>query len=166
MPDSARSLGPQLLVVLAAACSPSGTDGADQLLLGPRVGTVIPEPVFRDFYTALPAQQTVVGDPAAWRALWDGVTWGVSPEPPLPAVDFSRDLVLVAAMGRRPTGGYAVTIDSVYRHERGTAAYVTETEPGTGCITTQALTAPAVGVTVPKEVAPIQFVVRRAVHDC
>ena len=165
MPDLARSLSPCLLVLLAA-CSPSGTDGGDQMLLGPRVGTVIPEPVFRDYYTALQAQQTVVGDADAWRVLWDGVTWGESPKPPLPPVDFTRDLVLVAAMGGRGTGGYAVTIDSIYRHERGTVAYVTESEPGPHCYTTQALTAPAVGVAVPKEVAPIQFVVGRAVHDC
>ncbi|HEU5171419.1 MAG TPA: hypothetical protein VFU46_12815 [Gemmatimonadales bacterium] len=55
----------------------------------------------------------VISDESAWRTPWTWVHALMEPEPPLPAVDFGASILLVAATGTRPTGGYAITIDSI-----------------------------------------------------
>ena len=45
------------------------------------------------------AAQQVVRDPAAWQALWARLHVNASPTPALPAVDFAKDMLVVAAMG-------------------------------------------------------------------
>jgi hypothetical protein len=34
--------------------------------------------------------------------------------PAAPDIDFSREMIIVAAMGPRPTSGYAITIEEAY----------------------------------------------------
>ena len=66
----------------------------------------------------------VVRDREAWVDVWKRIHRlhpyrGPSPEPPpLPEIDFSREMVMVAAMGRRPSSGYAIIIDRAYVYER------------------------------------------------
>ncbi len=52
-----------------------------------------------------------------------------------PAVDFSRDIVIVAAAGQRATGGNAIAVERVNRTGDGLAVEVVETNPGPGCMT-------------------------------
>jgi hypothetical protein len=44
---------------------------------------------------------------------WQAHTANVTPAPPPPAVDFSREMVLVSLLGTRPTSGYGVRITAV-----------------------------------------------------
>ena len=60
----------------------------------------------------------VVRDSVQWRRLWDGSQEGSWPQHPVPPVDFSREVILVAALGEKPQGVYHVAIDSaVPRHD-------------------------------------------------
>ena len=54
----------------------------------------------------------VVADEAAWRESWSTLWLGRSSVAPLPAVDFTRERVAVVALGKQPTTGYDVVIDS------------------------------------------------------
>jgi hypothetical protein len=56
----------------------------------------------------------VVRTRAEWADLWASATEGVQPTEDVPVVDFGRRMVLVAAMGRRATGGFSVRIGSVF----------------------------------------------------
>lgn len=111
------------------------------------------------------AGQQVVRDAAAWSALWARITRGQDPSS-VPAVDFGREMVLVAAMGRRATGGYTVTIEAVDEAGGEWVARVAEQSPGPRCGTTQAVTSPVDVVVVPHTDRPIRWVVRPVVHDC
>ena len=110
--------------------------------------------------------RVVVRSPAEWAALWAEITRGVSPVPPLPAVDFAERMVLVAAMGTRTSGGYAIGVESVDSAGGGLRATVVERSPGAHCFTTAALTQPLVAVVVPRAVGQVAWVERTAVVDC
>jgi len=56
------------------------------------------------------ALRAVVQDSAAFREIWERATLG---HRPLPAIDFTRDMVIVAAMGARSSTGHAIHIQSV-----------------------------------------------------
>lgn len=111
------------------------------------------------------AGQQVVRDGATWNALWARITRTGAPLP-LPAVDFTREMVLVAAMGSRPTGGYTVTIEGVDEAGGEWVARVAEQRPGARCGTIQAVTAPVDAVAVPRSDRPVRWAVRQVVHDC
>jgi hypothetical protein len=59
-----------------------------------------------------------------------------------PSVDFTRDLIIVAAAGQQTAGGHSIEIERVTRVGAGLAIQVVETMPGPGCPTAQALTQP------------------------
>ena len=74
-------------------------------------------------------------------------------------------LVLVAAMGSRNSGGFAIRIDSV-RVANGTArAWVTERSPGSSCVVTGAITEPTDAVVIPR-VAAVEWSERAQVVPC
>src|SRR5712671_3246759 len=51
----------------------------------------------------------VIRDRDAWREMWKRVHHGQFPElPSLPEIDFSREMIVVAALGGRPTSGYGI----------------------------------------------------------
>jgi hypothetical protein len=52
-----------------------------------------------------------VRDPAAWRDIWDRATSTLSSPPPLPEIDFAREMVLVVGAGRMNPGD-RIQVDS------------------------------------------------------
>ena len=55
----------------------------------------------------------VVRDSATWRQLWERFSGGRSTRP-APAIDFSREVVLIAAWGLKGTGPHRISIDSAF----------------------------------------------------
>ena len=108
----------------------------------------------------------VVRDAAAWSALWARITEPYGPRPPVPQVDFRREMVLVAAMGTRSTGGYTIRIEGVEGGGSEWVATVAEQRPGPRCGTTQALTSPVDIVVAPRSDRPIRWTTREVVSDC
>lgn len=81
-------------------------------------------------------RRDVIRDRAQWAAFWremrsGGGGGGTNSAVP-PEVDFSRDMVVVAAMGTRGSGGHRVAIDSVTRSEGRLLIVVREVSPGKG----------------------------------
>lgn len=109
------------------------------------------------------ARQGVVPTAAEWEALWAGAGGGA----PLPEVDFTREEVIVAAAGTRPSGGHEIEVESVRDAGSRRVVVVRETAPGSGCMNTQALTQPADFVAVPRRAgAEYAFETRRETTPC
>lgn len=111
-------------------------------------------------------RRAVVRTETEWRELWRELAAGTLPPPEPPTIDFVTRMVIVAAMGRRPTGGYGIAIEEVRATTDSLYVTVVETSPGAGCLTTQALTAPVAAVSVERHPAEPVFREREEVRDC
>jgi KaiC/GvpD/RAD55 family RecA-like ATPase len=155
-----------VLAVLAAACSDSSSPldpELDELEPGGAPVEVTRLHARPAFYTGFsePAR-LVVDDQVELEQVWARL--GTRPENPV--VDFGRELVLVAAMGGRPTGGYSVRVEEVRAYADHVTVHVVETSPGRSCVTTQALTAPAEAVKIPRTSLEVRFRTTQSVHEC
>jgi len=103
--------------------------------------------------------QRVIRTAEAWQKLWDEHTANVQPKPPLPAVDFNKEMVLAVFMGQRPTLGYATDVTAVTREKKGLRVTVRESSPPPGALTGQLVTSPYAFVAVPRSDGPVKFVV-------
>jgi hypothetical protein len=109
--------------------------------------------------------RVVVRDAAEWTRYRDLLAGAPGGAPP-PTVDFERDMVIVVALGQRPTGGYEIEVSQVVRADTLLTVTVTETTPGRSCMTTQAFTAPAVAVRVPRFVGQVRFSEVQRTREC
>ncbi len=85
----------------------------------------------------------VIRDAGEWGQTWNILHAGQSPLPPLPGIDFEREMVMLAAMGTGNNGCFRVEVSAItLRASGGLDVEVTELEPGTSCSCTQAITQP------------------------
>jgi hypothetical protein len=111
--------------------------------------------------------QLVIGDVTAWTSAWDRLHATHTPQPGLPPVDFETQRVVLVALGTRANGGYSIEIDSIVTFQEGSAVFVTATQPGSNCFTTQALTQPVHAVLVaPIPPQPVTFQHRTVTQNC
>jgi hypothetical protein len=121
---------------------------------------------YGSYYSGFDARtRLIVRDQATWESTWTQLTGAVQPKPPAPAVNFETQMVLVAAMGSRNTGGYSISIDAATENGDALLATVRETSPGNTCGTTQSITAPATATIVPRRSA-VTFVELADKHEC
>lgn len=150
---------PALAACRARPSQSQETPGVDQ--------SVTLETLFTEAYSGMEnARRVVVRDAAGWRALWGEIVGARTPRPEAPAVDFGSEMVIVAAMGQRGSGGHSIAIDEVRADDGGLAVVVRETAPGRGCFVTQALTAPVTAVRVPAHDGPVRFIEQKETQDC
>lgn len=112
---------------------------------------------FAEYSGVSDSTETVVRDSVVWRALWERVTAPIFPKPRLPDVDFRREMIVVAAMGRRPSGGYDIVIDSAAESANGIEVVVRRTIPGERCLTSAAVTQPIDLARIPARPKPVRF---------
>jgi hypothetical protein len=165
---SLRTLIVAALAASAAACR--STVDVDHYSGGTDVRTVSGDSLFKGispYYSGLTDSATyLIRDQAAWSALWTRINKNGGAMP-LPVVDFSKDMIIVVAMGGRGTGGYGVTIDRVVDTDGGgRVVEATMSYAGRSCIVTQALTAPFAGVLVPATSKAVHFDLRSVVNNC
>lgn len=116
------------------------------------------------------AMQEVIEDEAAFRRFW-GLLYptrayrGDVRQPAMPNIDFSREVVVVVALGQRSSGGFAIETNVTQGNGRVEVA-VHHYAPGPYCIVTQLLTAPFVVLRMPKPSDPIVFLTRETIHAC
>ena len=102
------------------------------------------------------AKQEVVRSAGAWEKLWkQHATAGDSDK--IPAVDFSKEMVVVATMGTKRTGGYSIEIVGVETKDKALKISVKKSSPPPDAMTIQALTAPFHFVAVPKSELKPEF---------
>ena len=108
----------------------------------------------------------VVRDAVEWRSAWTRVHDNHSEPPPLPAVDFSSEMVIVAALGTKASGGFSIYVDSAYQRDEGIEVVVRRASPGARCGVTAALTQPVDVARIPASADLVTFRVRSEVQDC
>ena len=104
------------------------------------------------------ARQVVIKDQAAWQALWAEHGKTRIPAPQLPAVDFSRQMLVGVFSGHQPSGCSSVGIVRVAAGEGKMVVEYEESDRTGVAICTMALTQPMHVVAVERLDVPVQFV--------
>jgi len=113
------------------------------------------------------SERILIRDVESWRATWAEIFQGHSSAPELPQVNFAQEMVVVAALGSRPTGGFGILIDGANEAgSDGTLIRVRTIAPGPRCGTTQAFTAPVDLARLARREGEVRFVDRAEVHTC
>ena len=111
-------------------------------------------------------ERIVVRDLESWASLWPRIVGSHRPPPPVPPVNFANEMVVVASMGTRPSGGYAIYIDGVSAVRGNLVVSTREVSPGPRCGVTGALTEPVALARLERSDLPVSFVNRSVVRDC
>jgi hypothetical protein len=109
---------------------------------------------------------SVIKDQAAWKALWDKIYANQSPAPPLPEVDFTKEMIVVAAAGQKPSSGYAMTVSSAVEANGEVTVSIDAVSPGAKCIGLTVITSPLDLARVTRRDSPVRFNVTRRTRDC
>ena len=132
-----------------------------------RIVRLRPEPYSLTYFSGLDEpQRTVVRDEVAWRAAWAAIWRRHSPVPPLPLVDFEREMLVIAALGSRPTTGYGILVDSALAEGEGLLVQIRTIAPGERCGTGGALTQPVDVARITRADGAVRFRDRPQVHEC
>jgi hypothetical protein len=107
-------------------------------------------------------RRMVIRDADGFAQLWSELGAGERPD-----VDFTQNVVVVAASGEQPSGGHGIAIDRVSQADGQLTIQVVETTPGPNCVTTGAATRP-VDVVVVHAAAPRgwSFLERKGIRAC
>ncbi len=151
-----------LLAVTLAACAPS-EDAGSQAPSGEAVAYDVLAQGVQPAEAVGPSAQgeRIIESPddfaRAYRAL-------VGRRPP--EIDFDTNVVVAFYMGKQPTGGYAIEVEQVRELGGAIEVRVVATQPGSGCVTTQAITAPYQLVRIPVDDQPVRIERRTRRRDC
>jgi len=112
------------------------------------------------------ARRQVIRDSDTWKQVWSEIFSQQTPLPELPDIDFDNEMVVLAAIGTRPTGGYGVQVQDAFVGDDGTLfAGVVSSMPGKNCALSQIVTQP-VDAAVADKAANVQFMERSTTANC
>lgn len=137
--------------------------GPDTLREMPESTMVMAEPVFEEDgigpvpFTVLSEGSRAVSAPVRknygvydieeFARIWK-IAYGED-APPLPSINFEEQYVIGAFAGEKPSGGHAIAVTRITDASNVRTVEMTLTQPGDGCIASQALTSPFQFVSVP-----------------
>lgn len=157
----------------SACCSSTGNSCAPTEAAQSSAPTVLPitriraEPYPLTYNSGIAdSARVVVDDAAEWSQTWSTIWRYHSPEPPLPQIDFAQETVVVAALGTRSSGGYAIYVDSAYQHSDHVEVVVRKESPGGHCAVTAAITQPVDAARIPATGLPLRFRERATTRQC
>jgi len=110
-------------------------------------------------------QRLVVRDHSTWVTVWPQID-GRIPPAPVPTIDFSSSVAIVAAMGTEPTTSYEITVDDVRTLHEDAWISVTEESPSPECTVGDVITAPVAVVVVPRFAGQATFLEHTAQGAC
>jgi len=108
----------------------------------------------------------VIRDLPRWRDYWGRIHSPFFPQPPAPAIDFRREMVILAALGRRPSLGYDILITSALRDSAGIEVFLVRSKPTQGCPVPAAITEPVDLARIPTSDLPVRFTERITAIPC
>jgi len=121
---------------------------------------------FASYSGLIEPQRLVVRDPAAWAETWAVIWARHSPLPELPQVDFAHEMLVVAALGARSTGGYGIVVDSAVATADHVDVWIRTISPGSGCVVTLAVSQPVDIARLPRSDGVVRFHDRTEEHTC
>lgn len=156
-----------VLLMLSGLAGLGACGAQESLADGPAMRRLQPGPgVFATNSGFIAPAQLVIRTAAQWRSAWAQLQALARPVGDPPAVDFRRESVIVVALGRQRSGGYAIRIVGVETQGAATVVRVRTESPGRGCIVMSALTSPADVAVVGAVVREPVFAVERVSVDC
>jgi hypothetical protein len=108
----------------------------------------------------------VVRDGTAWRDVWQRVNRPFIPAPAAPAVDFAQEMIVVAALGSRPSTGYDIMIEGAEQDSSRIEIVVRRSEPAPGCPVGAAVTQPVDMARMRADRRTVRFRERQVVVPC
>jgi hypothetical protein len=102
-------------------------------------------------------RREVIRDEASWVRVWGEIHAGVAPLPTPPPVDFTSHMLILVASGTRPSGGFAIKVQSVTPRGQSLEVVVHETCPAKGARVSMALSQPVEVVRLPKRTLALSF---------
>lgn len=121
---------------------------------------------FSTYSGLIDSLRVVVRDSSAWRQLWQQINRPFIPAPALPSIDFQREMVVVAALGSRPSAGFDVVIESAAEDSAGIEVDVRRSSPGVGCPVAAVVTQPVDLAKLPASARSLRFRERSLVVPC
>jgi PrcB C-terminal len=100
------------------------------------------------------AKQVTVRTAAEWNTLWKAH----APTAKMPAVDFTKNMVVGIFLGTKPSAGHQVDIVGVRTQEKDLIVEYVQRQPGRGTMAAQILTEPYHLVAVPQHAGTVRFI--------
>jgi hypothetical protein len=158
-----RSL-PALALIFAAACGDAGV-GPEDITFGPEIpaANVLIETTHSGFEVPF---RSVVRSAAEWDQIRSAFADAHPGAPPLPTVDFARDMVVAAAMGIQDGGGFRIEIASALFRPASIDVTVRDVIPAVGCEHPTIPTTPFTAVRIPRSERTVRFIDAARIADC
>jgi hypothetical protein len=141
-----------------AGCASSDTEQQQMPFQTVEQRGVSPTPLTSGIYVLRTATE--------WSDFWSVLKASIIPQPPLPVVDFSENVVIAVVDHSRSTGGHSITITYVLTSAAGIVVQAVHQSPGQGCLVTQALDQPYHIVTAPVFSGEATLTVTETVLNC
>jgi hypothetical protein len=163
-----RKLKPAAVVIFALAVACAGDTPTDARDL-PEQATQVPieRPAWSSQLGGFQDRtRIVIRDAASWSTFWSTFARTRVPPPEPPQVEFESNMVVVAALGRRSTAGFQISVDTVHIENGDLHVTVREVSPASGCIAAQMISTPVTAVVLPAREGDVEFVEVRETRPC
>ncbi|MDZ7807067.1 MAG: protease complex subunit PrcB family protein [Gracilimonas sp.] len=98
---------------------------------------------------------------------WKMVHQGMKPIPELPGINFDERELILLMLDSKSSGGYGIDNLKLQTNENQLFVHYVESHPGSGCLTTQAITRPYKFISIPKSDKEVIFLKGdTVVNDC
>lgn len=103
-------------------------------------------------------EQVVMTDDHHWSLMWEKYVDPAPSRKRVPAVDFSKKMLAMIAMGGRGNGCYSVSVRQVYRTGDAITVEYQENAPGLRSFCTYGVTAHVLVIEIPRSEKKVKFV--------
>lgn len=87
-------------------------------------------------------------------------------KPPIPTIDYEKNMLLVVALGERSNAGYAIKVKSIMESKNELSVITEETKPGNTCNSAMVMAYPFQLIEIPKTEKPIKFRMTVKINEC
>ena len=153
-------IGLLALFLLALCASCRGTHASEEGGSAPAAEPAV-RSLVRGYHSGLRKTGVRVARTAEqWRVLWREHASYLVPEPELPEVDWSRDMVVGVFLGERPSGGFSVEVRDVVAKDGRLLVQAVETKPAEDRVVPMVVTHPYHFVRAPRAEGEAQLELR------
>jgi hypothetical protein len=156
-----------MLLAAVPACSGDGSSFGPLAMAGDLLPSSEVDTIYTSSQTGFAeAGRHVIRTQEEWNSFWDVLQGHLMPTPPVPQVDLDGHILVLGAMGSRPSGGYAIGVSAVARDGDDLVVEVLERSPGPRCITLGVITHPVTVVRIPEPSGEVRFHERSETYPC
>ena len=145
-------------LTLSACAQPNGPDAIEGEIAVKRLA-------YEDFTDFDNADRRVIRTNLEWANVWARLNQFHDPKPALPAIDFSKEQIVFAALGTRPSTGYSIAVTGALGTGDGATVKIENRSPGSGCGGLTVITHP-VEVSKMSRTGPVVFEEIKILKTC